>query len=119
VIGMLIDTRAIGFPLTDAIHRHVESRVESALGPVAGWVVNVTARVEDVNSDRGGIDKRCGLVASVRGRGMIVAEALNADLYVAVDEAAGRLRRAAVRAISRPMARERTHVQRPGALLSI
>ena len=116
---MLIDTRAIGFRLTDAIRRHVESRVESALAPVAEWVINVTARVEDVNADRGGIDKRCGLVASLRGRGVVVAEVLDADLYVAVDEAAGRLRRAAVRAVSRPMARERKDVQRPGALLSI
>jgi ribosome-associated translation inhibitor RaiA len=116
---MLIDTRAIGFPLTDAIRLHVESRVESALGPVAGWVLNVTARVEDVNADRGGIDKRCGLVASLRGRGVIVAEALNADLYAAVDEAAGRLRRGAVRAITKPMARQRKDAQRPGALLSI
>jgi ribosome-associated translation inhibitor RaiA len=117
---MLIDTRAIGFPLTDAIRRHVESRVESALGPVAGWVVGVTARVEDVNADRGGIDKRCGLVASLRGgRGVVIAEALDQDLYAAVDEAAGRLRRSAVRAVSRPMARERKDVQRPGALLSI
>jgi ribosomal subunit interface protein len=116
---MLIDTRAIGFPLTDAIRRHVESRVESALGPVAGWVLNVTARVEDVNADRGGIDKRCGLVASLRGRGVVVAQALEADLYAAIDEAASRLRRSAVRAVSRPMARDRKDVQRPGALLSI
>jgi ribosome-associated translation inhibitor RaiA len=116
---MLIDTRAIGFPLTDAIRRHVESRVESTLGPVTGWVVGVTARVEDVNADRGGIDKRCSLVASLRGRGAVVTEALNADLYAAVDEAASRLRRSAVRSVSRPVARERKDVQRPGALLSI
>jgi ribosome-associated translation inhibitor RaiA len=117
---MLIETRAIGFPLTDAIRRHVEARVESALGPVAGWVMGVTARVEDVNADRGGIDKRCGLVASLRGgRGAVVAEALNADLYAAVDDAAGRLRRSAVRVVTRPMARERRDAQRPGALLSI
>src|SRR5215831_4873993 len=56
VLPMLIDTRAIGFALTGAIRRHVESRVGSALAPVAGWVLNVTARVEDVNADRGGID---------------------------------------------------------------
>ena len=117
---MLIDTRAIGFPPTDAILRHVESRVESALAPVAQWVLGVTARVEDVNADRGGIDKRCGLVASLRGgRGVLVAEALNADLYAAVDEAAGRLRRSAVRSVNRPTARERKGAQRPGALLSI
>jgi ribosome-associated translation inhibitor RaiA len=116
---MLIDSRAIGFTLTDAIRRHVESRVESALGPVAGWVLGVTARVEDVNADRGGIDKRCGLVASLRGRGVVVTEAVNADLYAAVDEATGRLRRSAVRAVAKPMARARKDVQRPGALLSI
>ena len=117
---MLIDTRAIGFPLTGAILRHVESRVESALGPVARWVLDVTARLEDVNADRGGIDKRCSLVASLRGgRGVVVAEALNEDLYAAVDEAAGRLRRSAIRSVSRPMARDRKDVQRPGALVSI
>jgi ribosome-associated translation inhibitor RaiA len=116
---MLIDTRAMGFSLTDAIRGHVESRVEAALAPVAGWVLNVTARVDDVNADRGGVDKRCGLVASLRGHGVAVAEALNADLYAAVDEAASRLRRSAVRAVTRHTARERKDAQRPGALLSI
>src|SRR5688572_6599713 len=101
---MLIETRAIGFALTDAIQRHVESRVEAALSPVAGWVLNVTARVEDVNAERGGIDKRCSLVTALRGRRVAVAEALNADLYVAVDEAASRLRRSAVRAVKRHVA---------------
>jgi ribosome-associated translation inhibitor RaiA len=119
VTAMLIETRAMGFALTDAIQRHVESRVESALGPVSAWVLNVTARVEDVNADRGGIDKRCGLVASLRGRGVAVAGAVNADLYAAVDEAAARLRRSAVRAVKRRTGRERTDAQRPGTLLSI
>jgi putative sigma-54 modulation protein len=116
---MLIETRAIGFAPTDAIQRHVQSRIEAALGPVAGWVLNITARVEDVNADRGGIDKRCSLVASLRGRGVAVAEALNADLYVAVDEAASRLRRSAARTVKRRVARERKDPQRPGTLLSI
>jgi putative sigma-54 modulation protein len=119
VTEMLIDTRAMGFALTDAIQRHVESRVESALGPVAAWVLNVTARVDDVNGDRGGIDKRCTLVASFRGRGLAVVEALNADLYTAVDEAASRLRRSAVRAVKRRVDRERKNPQRPGTLLGI
>jgi ribosome-associated translation inhibitor RaiA len=86
---------------------------------VAAWVLGVTARLEDVNADRGGADMRCALVASLRGRGVVVVEALHADLYAAVDEAAGRLRRAAVRAVAKPMARARKDAQRPGALLSI
>jgi ribosome-associated translation inhibitor RaiA len=114
---VFIDTRAIDFPLTDAILRHVESRVESALGPVARWVMAVTARLEDVNASRGGIDKRCRLVASLRRRGVVVAEATDTDLYAAVDEAAGRIRRSALRALARRVPRERKDPQRPGALV--
>ena len=113
---MFIDTRAIDFPITDAILRHVESRVESALGPVARWVTTVTARLEDVNAVRGGVDKRCRLVVALRRRGVVVAEATDADLYAAVDEAASRMRRSALRAVTRHIPRERKDPQRPGAL---
>ena len=116
---MLIEIRSIGFPLTDAIKRHVESRAAAALGPVEGRVLNVAVRVEDVNADRGGVDKRCSLVATLRGRRVAVAEGLHADLYVAVDEAASRLRRAAGRAVKRRVARERRDPQRPGTLLTV
>ena len=114
---MLIDTRAIDFALTYAIQRHVESRVEAALGAVARWVVGVTARLEDINADRGGIDKRCRLVAALRRRGVVVAEATHADLYAAVDEAAARIRRSATRAVTRRMPRERKEPRRPGVLV--
>ena len=114
---MPIDTRAIDFALTDAIQRHVESRVEAALGAVARWVVGVTARLEDINADRGGIDKRCRLVAALRRHGVVVAEATHADLYAAVDEAAARIRRSATRAVTRRMPRERKDPQRPGVLV--
>lgn len=114
---MFIETRAIDFLLTDAILRHVESRVESALGPVTRWVMTVTARLEDVNASRGGVDKRCRLVAALRRRGIVVAEATDADLYAAVDEASSRIRRSALRAVTRRGPRERKDPQRPGALV--
>lgn len=116
---MFIDTRAIGFALTDAIHRHVEYRVESALGPIARWVLNVTARLEDVNANRGGIDKRCRLVVALRGHGVVVGEATHADLYAAVDEAADRVRRAVTTTVTRHVGRERRDSQRPGALVRL
>ena len=58
VSAMLIDTRTMGFTLTDAILRHVEARVESALGPLAQWVLKVTMRLEDVNAERGYSENR-------------------------------------------------------------
>src|SRR4051794_18945394 len=85
VHAMLIDTRAMGFALTDAILRHVEARVGAALGPFARRVLKVTVRLEDINGDRGGADKRCSIVVALRRHGVEIAEAINADLYAAVD----------------------------------
>ena len=115
---MLIDTRAMGFALTDAILRHVEARVESALGPFSRWVRKATVRLEDVNADRGGVDKRCRIVVAIRGQRMEFAEAMNADLYTAVDEAASRIRRSVKRVTKRHLSRDRHDRQRPGALLA-
>jgi ribosome-associated translation inhibitor RaiA len=115
---MFIDTRAIDFPLTDAIRRHVESRVGAALAPVARRVRGVTARLEDVNADRGGVDKRCRLVAALRHGGIVVVESVAADLYAAVGDAAKRARRAVLRAVARPHARDRKDPQRPGTFAS-
>ena len=116
---MLIYTRSMGFSLTDSIRRHVESRVASALAPVARSVITVIARLDDVNAHRGGVDKRCRLVALVRRHGTVVAEATDADLYAAVDGAAGRIRRSAIRAVRRHVPRERKDPQRPGALMHV
>ncbi|MCC6423927.1 MAG: HPF/RaiA family ribosome-associated protein [Phycisphaerales bacterium] len=104
---MLIETRAMGFDLTDAIRMHVENRIESALGHYSRWVLKVTARLEDINADRGGVDKRCGLVIAIRGHGVLAAEAMDRDLYAAIDEAARRARKLVVRPIRRQMQQQR------------
>src|SRR5688572_24415668 len=116
---MLIETRAIGFALTDGILRHVESRLETALGPFGRRILKATARLEDVNADRGGVDKRCSVVVALRRRGMLVAEGTHQDLYAAVDEVATRLRRSIKRTVKRRVALERKDPQRPGALVAI
>ena len=116
---MFIDIRARGFSLTDAIHDHVTLRIETALAPFARSVLTVTSRLEDVNADHGGVDKRCRLVTLVRRRGTGVAEAVHEDLYAAIDEAAHRIRRSVQRLLTRRIARQRKDPQRPGALIVI
>jgi ribosome-associated translation inhibitor RaiA len=115
---MVIDTRSMGFALTDAILRHVEARVGAGLGPFTRWILKVTVRLEDVNADRGGVDKRCSIVVALRRHGVEIAEAINADLYAAVDEATSRTRRSVIRAAKRHMTRDRRDPQRPGALVT-
>ena len=115
---MLVDTRAMGFALTDAILRHVEARLESALRPFSRWVLEATVRLEDINADRGGDDKRCSIVVALKRQGDEIAEATNANLYAAVDKAANRIRRSVRRATKRRLARDRRDPQRPGALVT-
>ena len=116
---MSIETRrAPAITLTDAIRRHLKSRLRAALAPVGARVQAVTARLEDVNAGRGGIDKRCRIVATLRRRPLIVAQATKANPYAAIDAAANRLRRAALRTVRRPFARARKNPQRPGALVA-
>jgi ribosomal subunit interface protein len=114
---MLVDTRAIDFALTDAILRHVEHRVESALGPAARRVLKVTARLEDVNAGRGGVDKRCSLTVALRNHAVVVAQATEVDLYFAIDQAARRVRRSVLRTLKQHIVRQRRDSQRPGALV--
>ena len=115
---MVIDTRGIGFVPTNAILRHVESRATSALRAFSNRVLKATVRLEDVNADHGGVDKRCRLVVALRRRRMEVAEATDADLYRAIDLAFGKLHRAVSRVIQRSSSRERKDRQRPGALVA-
>jgi putative sigma-54 modulation protein len=115
---MLLETRALGFSLTDAISQYVESRIKAVLGHFGHRVLKVTVRLEDVNAGRGGIDKRCSVVAAIRRRGVVVAEAVQDDLYLAIHEAAARIRRAVSRQVTHHVGRERSDPQRPGAMVA-
>jgi ribosome-associated translation inhibitor RaiA len=115
VTDVLIDVRAIGFPMTEALQRHVEHCVELALG-VARHILKVTVRLEDVNARRGGINKRCGVTAALRRNRTVVAEVVNVDMYAAVDAAVTRARHGIVRRLTRSAKLRRQLAQRPKAL---
>lgn len=114
---MDIDIRAIGFELTPALAQRAEARVRAALSAVGDRTTGATVRLDDVNGDHGGVDKRCRVVVALAGHGTAVATATAADLYAAIDEAARRLRRSARRALTRHVGRERKDPQRPGTLV--
>jgi putative sigma-54 modulation protein len=114
----LIDTRALGFTLTDPILRHVEGRTGAALGFASPHVLRTMVRLDDVNGDRGGVDKRCRVVVTLRHYRTVTAEAVDADLYAAVDAAARKARHAVLREVKRQVSRERRDAQRPGTLVT-
>ncbi len=114
---MDIDIRAIGFELSPALAQRVDAQVRTALSSSGEHITGVTVRLDDVNGERGGPDKRCRMVVSLARHGTTVVTVTATDLYAAIDDAAKRLRRAAQRSLTRHVGRERKDPQRPGTLV--
>lgn len=100
---MELEIRSRGFELTEALRGHCERRLRFALDRFAERLGRVMVRVSDVNGPRGGLDKRCHILASTQGGGTLVIEHLATDAYEAVDQAAGR----AAQTLARLLERER------------
>lgn len=77
--------------LLDRVHH----RIDQALRHVAQRIGDVHVWFSDLNAGKGGVDKRCRIVAHVARHGPIVVESRDADYYRAVDAAAAKLSRAA------------------------
>lgn len=80
-----------------ALMSRVQARIDRALKNVAQRVVEVRVWLADVNAAKGGLDKRCRIVAQVARRSPIVVESRSSDAYHAVDRAASKLRHAVER----------------------
>lgn len=103
---MRIDIQAKGFELTNALRTHAQRRLQFALDWAGRDVRNVNVRLSDINGPRGGNDKRCAIQISLGAQDLVV-EDTEADLYVAIDRAVERSKRALSKRIAR--SRERQH----------
>lgn len=98
---MHIDIHSQGFTLTPGLREYVRKRLAYALSHGDGSVMRLTVRLSDVNGPRGGDDKRCLIEARLKQAPAVVVEDVEADLYVAIDRAAGRAGRALARRLAR------------------
>ena len=98
---MKMDIHAQPFKLTVALEHHVTRRVEHAIGTASPSVRGVMVRMVDVNGQRGGVDKTCRIVAWLRRGGAVIVEAVDRDLYTAIDAASVKLRVALGRRLNR------------------
>jgi ribosome-associated translation inhibitor RaiA len=109
---MKIGIQCRGFSLTSAIAGHVRKRLDFLLGRGIRRLRRVDVTLSDTNGPRGGIDKRCQIKVSLDGLRPVVIEDVQADLYTAIDRAAGRASRTVVRRISLDNSRRRVEAQR-------
>jgi ribosome-associated translation inhibitor RaiA len=98
---MQIDIQTKGFGLTPSLVAHVARRLRAIAGRLGPRLRQITAHLSDQNGPRGGIDKQCHLVLHVDGAAPVVVTDARQDLYLAVDRAAERARRALTRRLKR------------------
>jgi ribosomal subunit interface protein len=112
---MNIEFRSQDFKVSEALQRYSERRLGSALRKFSKGIGRVTVRLSDLNGPRGGADKRCQITASVLPSQAVSLQAVDADLYAAIDRAATRLERALVRSLgrTRESRRRRMSIRKP------
>ncbi len=82
----------------------IERRMMFALDQFDSWVVDASVHVEDVNGNKGGIDKACRVLVNLRSGKTIKVEDIDAELMAAVSRAADRLSNAVGREIEKKRA---------------
>lgn len=93
---MQIQYNYADIPSSTALETHAESQLTSAIGHLADRLTRIEVYFQDANGDqkRGPADKRCTLEARPRGLDPIDVHADTDSYITAVNEAAGKLKRA-------------------------
>lgn len=99
-----IQTRKVN--LDDATRDLIQRRINFALDQFDGWVSHVDLTLEDVNGPRGGIDKVCRILVSLRGGKFVKIEDQDADLVSAINRAADRLSQVVARELEKKKQRK-------------
>jgi len=94
---MRIEIASPQFSVTEAIRGHLEERIGRSLAHFESRIGRVRVGLADVNGPRRGNDKRCRIECHIESLCRVEVEAVNPDLYAAIDRAAEKLERAVER----------------------
>lgn len=91
---MKIQVFAHGIDLAEEVPAYLKRRLLFAVSRFAPKIERIEAGLIDVNGrERGGVDKRCRIVAKVAGVGRLVVQDDDADLLPLIDRTTDRLGR--------------------------
>ena len=90
---MTLDISTRHVPLDAPTRELIERRLAFALGRFAARVRSVTARFEDLNGPRGGVDIQCRMEAVLVPRGQVLVEVTDVTAEAAATRGAQRLAR--------------------------
>lgn len=98
---MNIEIRGHGLELTQALKRHVEHRVSTALDIHQSLIDQVQVRLADTNGPKGGVDKDCRINVKLRIGAVVTVDEQSADMYASIDKASDRAKMAVHKHIER------------------
>jgi len=105
---MTMIVRSQNFPLTEAIHAHLERRFSAALNQFGDRVTRINIFLKDLNGAAKGGEDKCVLVnIQLPAQAPVIIETTSNDLYSAINIAARR----SVRSIKRALRRQQRFAQ--------
>jgi putative sigma-54 modulation protein len=87
----MIELRSSNLPVSEAMREHVGRKIDFAVGRFATHIGRIIVRLVDVNGPKGGLDKRCRIIARLSPSGSVIVESTDADAYAAASQAVLRL----------------------------
>jgi putative sigma-54 modulation protein len=94
---MMTQVDVSGLPPRRAVRLDAEARVAAAVGALSSPVTRARVIFTDVNGDKGGIDIRCAITVSLRGRRRLHVEDMATTPRQALDKALAKLERRVLR----------------------
>jgi len=102
---MRVQIQVIGLPGSSRLRRFAAQKLEVALSCFADGIEAASVRLRDINgADRGGVDKLCRVVLTLKGNSVVVIEELGSNILGAIERAAERLPQRVSRRLSRVVA---------------
>ena len=98
---------AEGVQRSEALDQHIHSKLQRMERIFGDRVTRVQVFLKDVNARKGGVDQSCTMEARAAGLEPIAVEATEADMYLSVRDAAGKLEKAVEHRIGRKTDRDR------------
>lgn len=116
---MKLEVRGLNVEITDSLRAYAQRRLGFALDRFAERIRTVRLKLGDMNSSRGGVDKRCQLAISLAHSSPITLESRASTVQGAVDRIASKVRSFVKRRFVRKQRRFRKADRWPFALPSL
>ncbi|MDP2108249.1 MAG: HPF/RaiA family ribosome-associated protein [Rhodocyclaceae bacterium] len=116
---MRVQVQIKGLPGSSRLRRFAAHKLDVALSRFSHGIQDATMQLKDINgADRGGADKLCRIVLTMKNSSFLVIEELASDVAQAIERAVGRLHQNVSRQLSRIVKIDRSGMRQNNLLLA-